>query len=278
MRKPADIRAVLQHSHVELNPEAQWPIDLQSLLSRLGIELRVSNDKAAFGKAYLIPDEPPTIVLSARSNRKLSQDGVDRFSIAHELAHWIVWRRLGFAPAMGSEYWDNEILCNEFAAELLVPKRRLVDFVAVLRARRVNPVYFPAIVAQAAKVSWDVAARAISALAELDLSYVRLSSSAGSSKTVVTCSTVSNKSGSFLGNRAYLRDLNLIDWLKSRPVDRVADRSVSVKFGALEIVDVKCAFLRERAFGTRMQFVMQFASSAVLLKRAEIRDPSEWDR
>ena len=273
MRNPADIRAVLQSSLAELNPEAQWPVDLPSLLRRLGIELRVSNDKAPLGRAYLIPDEPPAIVLSMRPQRKALHNGTDRFSIAHELAHWIVWRRLGFAPTRGSEYWDNEIWCNEFAAALLVPKRRLVEFVAVLRARRVNPVYFPTIVAQAAKVSWDVAARAISSLADLDLSYVRLCSSADSSKTIVSCSTVADKVGSFLGNRAHLRDLDLIGWLKSLPVDTVSDRNVSVKLGALEIERVKCTFLRERAFGTRIQFVMQFASSAVLLKRSKVSEP-----
>jgi len=46
-----------------------------------------------------------------------------RFCIAHELAHLILTRDFNVLPKGRSQYWQHEILCDEFARQILVPKR-----------------------------------------------------------------------------------------------------------------------------------------------------------
>jgi len=46
----------------------------------------------------------------------------ERFSVAHELGHWVAYSRLKIKPeAKGERYWEHERAVNAFAASLLVP-------------------------------------------------------------------------------------------------------------------------------------------------------------
>src|SRR5205807_1171969 len=107
----------------------------------------------------------PALFLSAR----------ERFSIAHELAHWVIWRRYGSLPGSASEYWFHETLCNEFAAGLLVPQSALEKFLQRLDNDKTHPVFFPSKVVQSAAVSWEVAARSIATCPSSDSAYLLLS-------------------------------------------------------------------------------------------------------
>lgn len=49
----------------------------------------------------------------------------ERFCIAHEVAHLLIWREFKLSPATKSEYWRHEQLCDDFARRLLMPKAAL---------------------------------------------------------------------------------------------------------------------------------------------------------
>lgn len=51
----------------------------------------------------------------------------DRFTLAHEIGHWLAYCRFDVGPATNrSEYWQDEAAVNQFAGRLLVPDS-LVD-------------------------------------------------------------------------------------------------------------------------------------------------------
>jgi len=44
----------------------------------------------------------------------------ERFTIAHEIAHFVLLEQVGFRPRRRRDYWLGEDLCQEFAASLLI--------------------------------------------------------------------------------------------------------------------------------------------------------------
>lgn len=45
----------------------------------------------------------------------------ERFTIAHELGHFVLMRDTMFRPQRDADYWLGEELCNRFASRLLIP-------------------------------------------------------------------------------------------------------------------------------------------------------------
>jgi hypothetical protein len=69
---------------------------------------------------------------STSFSRALSSDDIDlldargRFTLAHELGHWLAYARFGVTPATArSEYWKDEEAVNRIAAHLLIPNWQL---------------------------------------------------------------------------------------------------------------------------------------------------------
>lgn len=56
---------------------------------------------------------------SASDARPLSSR--ERFTVAHEIGHYVVEDKLGIHPGCRGEYWGLEDVCNEFAARVLMP-------------------------------------------------------------------------------------------------------------------------------------------------------------
>lgn len=52
----------------------------------------------------------------------------ERFCVAHELAHYLLYRGFNVAPEGRSEYWIHEELCDDFARHLLMPSNFLPHF------------------------------------------------------------------------------------------------------------------------------------------------------
>src|SRR5947209_7919310 len=97
MMDTVKIRQTLNKALQQLNPNGDWPVNLHRILSRLGIGLRYEKqtDKAT---SYLQLEDSPTIIIYRQSPSPLLSSR-ERFSIAHELAHWVVWRRFGSIPS-----------------------------------------------------------------------------------------------------------------------------------------------------------------------------------
>jgi Zn-dependent peptidase ImmA (M78 family) len=248
------IRQTLSKALLHLNPNSTWPVNLHGILPRLGIGLRYEEKKGK-AESHLQIGPTPTIVVY-RHNASLLLSAKERFSIAHELAHWVVWRRFGVLPC-AETYWDHETLCNEFAAELLMPTRALHQFLDRLYKERINPIYFPERVKKSASVSWDAAAKKITAASPADLAYLQLvevppedSPKAASSEppTIfkVKCSTLTNKPGSFVGQHALLRAQHeLLTWIGNLPRRSFKSREIALTSGNLHLTNVRCTFLRE---------------------------------
>ncbi len=111
----------LEDTAAELTNGQRVPIDLAAVLRSTGAELEVRPDRmtdfvgalkhSANGSRIVLYDSLINASLSSRQ----------RFTIAHEIGHYLLERWGIPHPAGKREYWMRERLCNRFAAALLVP-------------------------------------------------------------------------------------------------------------------------------------------------------------
>jgi Zn-dependent peptidase ImmA (M78 family) len=263
----AAIHETLNKALSKLHPSGSWPVNVHGILSRLGVGLRFED---AQGKtpSHLQLGHTPTIIIYRQTPAPFLSTK-ERFSIAHELAHWIVWRRFGSVPSSETEYWLHETVCNDFAAKLLVAPRTLQDYIAQQVKDNVDPIYFPRNVAKSADVSWEVAAKSISALPSTNFAYLRLvkapevkpkegkTPSAAYLRFKVNCSTLKNMPGSFIGRNAILRaPQEVLHWMDDLPLKTVNTQQLTLAGGNLSLNSVPCAVVREQYF-----WVINFCSS-----------------
>lgn len=113
------------------------PLDLMALLRDFGMSLSVSADGADRYHAGALREHASywEVVIIRPPSELYRQDLTprERFTIAHELGHYLIHMRFSFKPTSRREYWRLEEICNEFAATLLAPQR------AVDAALRTDP-------------------------------------------------------------------------------------------------------------------------------------------
>ncbi|MCC7174419.1 MAG: ImmA/IrrE family metallo-endopeptidase [Bryobacterales bacterium] len=87
----------------------------------------------------------------------------ERFSVAHEIGHWIVSEQLGVPPAETSrDYWRQEEWVNSFAGCLLVPERLIKTWLAAIpETKPVPPIGLWRMATRELRVSQEVLARVI---------------------------------------------------------------------------------------------------------------------
>jgi hypothetical protein len=85
--------------------------------------------------------------------------GHERFTIAHEIAHFLILNEAHFLPRRESEYWLCEELCNRFASSVLIPPHTLSDLTEPRTAADVAAAVN--VVARRAQVTAEPAARAV---------------------------------------------------------------------------------------------------------------------
>ena len=107
-----------------LDVSSQPPIDLEALATRMGVDEVCETEMAEEGRL-----EPHGLRATVYLRRGLGR-GRRRFTLAHELAHWAlahpgspktVYRRIGNGG-------DEERLCDEIAASLLMPRQWTLTF------------------------------------------------------------------------------------------------------------------------------------------------------
>jgi hypothetical protein len=119
----ATLRRVLARDAELLAAARPTPVDLKDLLDDLGISLvgeRPTGSHSAHGSLRRV-DGMWQIVTNAAT-----ADTRQRYTIAHEIGHYLIEARVGFRPGSPREYWMVEELCQVFAANLLCP-RRLIE-------------------------------------------------------------------------------------------------------------------------------------------------------
>jgi hypothetical protein len=101
------------------------------------------------------------VVLMRRHTRPAPISNHERFTVAHELGHFLLLKETAFRPRREADYWLGESLCNHFASELLIPEPLLAGIreptSSAQLASAVNAI------ALAAGVTHEPAARAVAA-------------------------------------------------------------------------------------------------------------------
>lgn len=100
------------------------------LLSRLGVGLSIArtSNKSDLGGLHYSSSGWEILLKRPHEFRKSAElSSRERFTVAHEVGHYLVEGRFGFRPRSKGEYWRLEEICNEFAGALLVPKSAVTE-------------------------------------------------------------------------------------------------------------------------------------------------------
>jgi hypothetical protein len=145
----------------ELAADRTLPLDLAAVCHELGVGLRVGAADGPRRGALMQVTGGWEVVLMRECVRPAPISPQERFTIAHELGHYLLMQGTSFKVHREADYWLGEELCNGFAARLLIPDRLLSG----LAEPRSSPELAGALclVAQQAGVTFEPAARALAA-------------------------------------------------------------------------------------------------------------------
>jgi hypothetical protein len=133
-------------------PSETLPIRLRDICKHLGVIVTRRESVPRF-KAYLSIDptkkSAATILLPHKTI-----GGFERFCVAHELAHYLLFATHKAVPESQSEYWMHEEICDEFARNLLLPDRHLRDSVGTIATGPAGVLGLCRDLAQLAWVPW----------------------------------------------------------------------------------------------------------------------------
>jgi hypothetical protein len=129
-----DIQGELLELSRALRPIGKPFVSLVDVASELGavVSLQMCTDLDSPGAQIDLRSRPPKVILyrlgrvngerELRSWEENLLSARERFSIAHELGHWILFSRFRIGPQTDNRtYWDHERAINEFAGHLLAP-------------------------------------------------------------------------------------------------------------------------------------------------------------
>lgn len=113
--------------------ERQLPLPVLDVLAELGVGLRVATprDKNHRGDLRRTSGGWEIVLDRGWENRinKAFVTGEERFTVGHEIGHYLVETQYGFRPDSRREYWELETVCSDFAGQLLVPDELVSEFV-----------------------------------------------------------------------------------------------------------------------------------------------------
>jgi len=99
-------------------------VNVRKIVAHLGIRLckriDLSLPKVA-GRLNQDGDSSFSITIVRTTNKPIPLRVRERFTIAHEIAHYLLIKKFGWNPQTGKEYQRCEHYCDQFAARLLVP-------------------------------------------------------------------------------------------------------------------------------------------------------------
>lgn len=160
-----------------------------TLAKVLGLQVFLSFDEGHKDRSAVLRfgQLPSIMVFRSGGVRKSIQVGPEdeiklkvheRFSIAHEIAHWLAFKRFGVEPiepvaARASEYWKHETAMHAFAGAVLVPRAVVAKRVLQCPGGMHLPAKSLYAMSKELRVSRIVAARQI-ALQRTDFGYLEL--------------------------------------------------------------------------------------------------------
>ncbi len=248
-------RNLLNLTALKMAAKKQWPLNVESVANEFGIALRIRTGNDDRIKAHIELASRSEIVLERPNFAPQALLPRERFSIAHEIGHWILWHSMQSVPRSDREYWEHEQLCDEFASKLLISRQRLAKGIVKLGLAGYRPLAFPDIVARRADVSWEAAAHAISQIDASPHAFMRFVTIAeqvdkqpnGSHLPVeriqLQCHTLSG-SVRAAGNRTVINDKRVVNQLKAVPVNEVCVNLLTGRFGRLSVSSMPCTISR----------------------------------
>lgn len=105
----------------ELSATCEPPLDVAGLCREFGLGLRVAPADGARRGALMRAGAGWEVVLMRHETRPAPISPQERFTVAHELGHYVLMRETPFRIERDADYWLGEELCNRFASRLLIP-------------------------------------------------------------------------------------------------------------------------------------------------------------
>lgn len=153
------------------------PFPLRELVESLGLGYEEVRDNEVEHGALQREGETYKVVIRRRLALGSALSPRERFTLAHELGHYVVDSRYGFRPTTKSYYWQLEQVCDAFAGELLVPEKDLKVSLSAVRPFTPSRLLGSTIsLANRTGVSFPVAGRrVVDAVGEASLCDIELS-------------------------------------------------------------------------------------------------------
>lgn len=169
------IKAMIELAEA-IRPSARAPyISIISIAHQLGLQVTINFRREGHGLHAKIDMSscPPNITVfrgatvDAVKTVAVTEEHLllprERFSIGHEIGHWLGKERLGVKPVAerGQQYWNQEEWMNAFAAALLLPSAIAMEWLTQAAGNGpINPIELRSW-ALKAKVSEEVVAHAL---------------------------------------------------------------------------------------------------------------------
>ena len=151
--------AHLDRVAAKMAADRELPLELPTLCRELGIGLRVEQASGRRRGALMRARRGWEVVLMRNHSRPAPISAHERFTIAHELGHYVLMRDTTFRARRDADYWLGEELCNRFASRLLIPRHVLTGFGEPGSSRELAASVSE--VAQQTGVTFEPAARAL---------------------------------------------------------------------------------------------------------------------
>ncbi len=244
MHSDADISDALAKVVRRLTADVALPVDVLGCAQQLDV-LITSQDRGDGVKGALVKltNKPEIMLCGPPFPRHLTPK--ERFSIAHEIGHIIVWRQLGHAPSK-ADYWQHEKHANQFASALLLPRNIIRH---VVQSWTIRSVLMPGKLGQLSEVSWDAAARAVADLPQPGCHFLRLRQREGLAvglSYIVESSTIPARGGGYWGQKAVLKEGPLFDLCFRCDSGIVVHEVVSDMLGSLRLDATEVELLKDK--------------------------------
>ncbi len=212
--------------------EFRMPVDVVKVAHRLGASVNfLPRDHNSMGHVRL--GGQPTIWVRRQSDELGGAKRV-RFTLAHEIGHIVLYRRLGLIPTK-QEYWAHELWCHRFATGLLLPPDLVDDHWHSLGTAWKSFLDLPARLAEIGDVSLDVPLHALVESHRFPFEYLRVRRLQDGHLRVIT--SVAEGVGRRLGMGAYIKPQVDRIRLLGIPEGSTARISLTAPLGQLDLED-----------------------------------------
>ena len=130
-----EIAIWLLSSANKLRAGSKDALNIEDLLNSFEIQIRLVASESRSGALARSKDGGWFVIIRGKRSQ-LNWTVTDRFTAAHELAHFLLIKNWGYSPTISDKknYYDCEELCNRFASRLLLDYKE-VEAAAVLSPR-----------------------------------------------------------------------------------------------------------------------------------------------